>query len=103
MSSLWPACIVASTGCYALKLVGLSLPDSLLGHPWVQRTAALLPVAMLSALIAVEVFDAGGRYGVDWHAFAGVAAAAIALMRGRGFLVVFLVAIGVSALSRLLT
>jgi branched-subunit amino acid transport protein len=58
---------------------------------------------MLSALVAVELFDDGGRYALDWRTLAGVAAGVIALLLRRSFLVVFLVAIGVTALLRLIT
>jgi branched-subunit amino acid transport protein len=74
-----------------------------LNHPKVQRVAQFLPVAMLSALVAVELFDGGRRYALDWRILAGVAAGVIALLLRRGFLVVFLVAIGVTALLRLIT
>jgi hypothetical protein len=40
---------------------------------------------------------------LDWRILAGVAAGVIALLLRRGFLVVFLVAIGVTALLRLIT
>jgi hypothetical protein len=53
--------------------------------------------------VAVELFDHGGRYALDWRTLAGVTAGVIALLLRRGFLVVFLVAIGVTALLRLLT
>jgi branched-subunit amino acid transport protein len=81
----------------------MSLPESILNHPKVQRVAAFLPIAMLSALVAVELFDGGRRYMADWRTLAGVAAAVVALLLRRGFLVVFLVAIAVTALLRLLT
>jgi branched-subunit amino acid transport protein len=86
-----------------LKLAGVSLPESILNHPKVQRVAQLLPIAMLSALVAVELFDGGGHYVLDWRILAGVAAGVVALLLRRGFLVVFLVAIGVTALLRLIT
>ena len=103
MNALWVALIVSAVGTYALKLAGLSLPESLLNHPRMQRVARFLPVAMLSALVAVGLFDGGGRYALDWRTLAGVAAAVVALLLRRGFLVVFLVAISVTALLRLLT
>lgn len=98
--STWATVIVGSLGCYGLKLIGVSLPESVLGHPRVQRIASLLPVAMLSALIATDLFDAGRRYGVDWHTLVGVAVGALALWRGRSLLVVFLLAIASTALLR---
>ena len=62
MSPLWLAIMIAAVGCYLLKLAGVSMPESILNHPKVQRVAQLLPIAMLSALVAVELFDGGGRY-----------------------------------------
>jgi branched-subunit amino acid transport protein len=103
VTDLWVAVIVAAVGCYLLKLAGVSVPESLLNTPSVQRVAGYLPVAMLSALVAVELFDGGGSYAVDWRTLAGVAAGVIALLLRRGLLVVFLVAIAVTALLRLLT
>lgn len=100
--STWVTVIVASLGCYALKLVGVSLPESVLGHPRVQRIASLLPVAMLSALIVTDLFSADRRYSADWHTLAGVAIGAVALWRGRSLLFVFAVAIATTALLRLL-
>ena len=103
MSPLWMALLIAAVGSYLLKLAGVSLPESILNHPKVQRVAELLPIAMLSALVAVELFDGGGRYRVDWRTLAGVAAGVIALLLRRGFLAVFVVAISVTALLRLVT
>jgi branched-subunit amino acid transport protein len=100
--SVWITVIAGSLGCYLLKLVGVSLPQSVLGHPRVQRVAGLLPIAMLSALIITDLFDANRHYHADWRTLAGVAAGAIALWRGRSLLIVFVVAIAVTALLRLL-
>lgn len=103
MSPLWVAVIVASLGSYLLKLAGVSLPESVLNHPSVQRVAGFLPVAMLSALIAVDLFTERSHYVLDWRALAGVAAGVIALVLRRGLLIVFAVAIGTTALLRVLT
>jgi branched-subunit amino acid transport protein len=100
MTTLIATIIAASLGCYALKLAGLSLPASVLNHPRVQRTAGLLPVAMLSALVITDLFDKNGRYSVDWHTLAGVGAGAIALRFGRSLVVVFVVAIATTAALR---
>jgi branched chain amino acid efflux pump len=103
MTTAWATILVASFGCYGLKLAGVSLPESLLDHPTVQRTAALLPVAMLAALVVTDLFDTNGRYAADWPALAGVAAGAVALRLGRSLVVVFVVAIAVSATLRAIT
>jgi branched-subunit amino acid transport protein len=103
MTALWVAVVVAAVGSYLLKLAGMSLPESVLSHPTVQRVAGFLPIAMLSALVTVELLDGGGRYAVDWRTLAGVAAGVVALLLRRGLLVVFVVAIAVTALLRLVT
>jgi branched-subunit amino acid transport protein len=103
VTALWVAVVVAAVGCYLLKLAGVSVPESLLDTPSVQRVAGYLPVAMLSALVAVELFDGGGTYAVDWRTLAGVAAGVVALLLKRGLLTVFVVAIAVTALLRLVT
>lgn len=103
MTVLWAALVIACLGSYALKLAGVSLPESVLNQPTVQRVASFLPMAMLAALVAVDLFDGGGRYVADWRTLAGVGAAVVALVLRAGVLVAFLVAITVTALLRLLT
>ena len=105
--NLWVPVLVACVGSYAIKLAGLSLPSSVLADPRVQRVTTLLPVAMLSALVCVQLVASGsgggaGGYAVDWRVVVGVAAGAVALLLRRGFLVVFVVAVVVTALLRFL-
>lgn len=101
MTALWIAVIIAAVGSYALKLAGVSLPESILNHPTVQRIAHYLPIAMLSALVITELFDGGQRYAVDWRTLAGLGAGLLMLILKRGLLVVFVVAVVVTALLRL--
>jgi branched-subunit amino acid transport protein len=101
--AVWATVLVASLGCYGLKLAGVSLPESVLNHPRVQRAAGLLPVAMLTALVVTDLFDASGRYTADWPMLAGVAAGAIALRFGRSAVFVFLLAIATTAVGRLVS
>lgn len=103
MTALWIALIISAVGSYLLKLAGVSLPESVLNHPRVQSIAAFLPIAMLSALVVTQLFDSGGHYALDWRTLAGVAAGVVALLLKRGFLVVFIVAIAVTATLRLVT
>jgi branched-subunit amino acid transport protein len=98
----WGGIVIASVGCYALKLAGVSLPESVLEHPRVKEAAGRLPIAMLAGLVVVELFDSDGRLAFDWHTLAGVGAAALLLSRRCGFLVVFLGAIAVTAATRAL-
>ncbi len=97
MTGWWIALAVAAVGSYALKLAGMSLPESVLARPVVQRVAGFLPVSMLSALVLIGLVDGGGHYAVDWRVLAGVAAAVVALLLRRGFLTVFLIGVGVCA------
>lgn len=100
---IWTAVLVAAVGCYLLKLAGVSLPASVLEHPDVRRIAMFLPVAMLAALVAVELFDGGGRLTIDLALLAGVGAGVVALLARRSFLVVIVVAAVVTAVIRAFT
>ena len=99
--SLWVMVSVTSLALYGLKLAGVSLPQSVLNHPRVQRTASLLPPAMLTALIVTDLFDASGHYHVDWALLAGVGAGAIAMRLRASLVTVFVVAIVTCALVQL--
>ena len=69
---VWIGVAVGALGCYLLKLAGLSVPRHLLQRPAVHRIAALLPVVLLAALIAVQTFSTGKGLTLDARA-AGLA------------------------------
>ncbi len=96
----WTAVVVGGLACYLLKLAGLSVPASVLERPVVRRIAALIPVALLSALVAVQVFGDGHRLVLDERA-AGLAVAAGLLLLRAPFLVVVFGAAVTAALLRL--
>jgi branched-subunit amino acid transport protein len=96
----WFALLGAGVGCYALKLAGVSLPGWVLEHRVVERVADMIPVALLAALVAVQVFADGTRLTVDARA-AGLAAAVVALLLRAPFLVVVFVAALAAAVLRL--
>ncbi len=93
---IWAAVLVTAVGCYAFKLAGLSVPQRVLSAPIVQRIAALLPVALLAALVGVQTFSTGSAVQVD-ERLAGLAAAVAALLLRAPFLVVVAVAAVVTA------
>jgi len=97
MNALWIATLITSAICFLLKFVGYSLPESLLNRPIIQRINSLIPIALLSALVAVQTFGADRNIVVD-HRLAGVGAAAIALRFKASFPVMMLLAAIVSAL-----
>jgi branched-subunit amino acid transport protein len=100
--SIWIAVIATSLGCYALKLTGLLMPRRVLGHDRVRRFTELVPVALLTALIAVQTLGHGQALDADGPRLAGLGAAVIALLLRAPFLIVLVVAAGTTAGLRLL-
>jgi branched-subunit amino acid transport protein len=78
--TIWVAVIAAGIGCYLLKLAGLSLPPRALEHPVIERIADLIPVALLAALVAVQVLGGDGELVLDAR-LAGLATAFVLLLR----------------------
>jgi branched-subunit amino acid transport protein len=98
---IWAAVLGAAAGCYLLKLAGLSVPPRVLERPLVQRVADLLPVALLSALVGVQVLGDGTHLVLDAR-LVGLGAAVVALLLRAPFIVVVLAAACAAALVRLL-
>jgi hypothetical protein len=101
LTTTWAGVLVASLSCYALKLAGLSLPQSWLRNERVQRTVPLVPIALLAALVATGTFATGRHLVLDVRAAALVVAAVAVILRAP-FLVVVVVAAATAALLRLL-
>ena len=100
-SVTWVAILVGAVGCYVWKIAGLSVPARVLAHPVVERVADLLPVALLSALIGVQVFGSGHSLVVDARLL-GLGVAVGLLVLRAPFIVVVLGAAATAALVRLL-
>jgi branched-subunit amino acid transport protein len=98
---IWVAVLLASLGCYLLKLAGLSVPPRVLERPVVERIADLIPVALLAALVAVQAFGSGPRLVLDARAV-GLAVAVVLLVLRAPFLVVVFGAALAAALLRML-
>lgn len=96
---IWPAVIIGSLGAYLLKLTGYVIPARVLDDPRLRRLTALMPVALLAALVAVQTFSTGTAVQIDAR-LAGLAAAIIALALRAPFLVVVLVAAATAAVLR---
>lgn len=99
MTTLWAGIVVMIVGCFALKLAGLSVPPRILDHPLTVRAADLIPVALLGALIAVQVFADGSSVTVDARLL-GLAVAAVLLSLRVPFLPVVVAAALAAALIR---
>jgi uncharacterized membrane protein len=98
---IWAGVLVASAGCYLLKLAGLSLPPHLLQDARIQRTVPLIPVALLAALVATQTFSTGQHLVIDARTGALAVALAAVLLRAP-FLVVVASAAATAALLRLI-
>ncbi|HEV7641908.1 MAG TPA: AzlD domain-containing protein [Gaiellaceae bacterium] len=98
----WMAIFATAAACFALKLAGWSLPARFLERERLQRAAALLPLALLAALVVVQTFGDGRSIAVDARA-AGLAAAGVAVLRRAPFIVVVGLAAATAALVRAAT
>ncbi|CAN5227019.1 hypothetical protein BH09ACT12_BH09ACT12_34460 [soil metagenome] len=99
---IWVAVLGAGLGCYLLKLAGLSVPARVLDNRIVAQVADLIPVALLAALIAVQVL--GGEDGslvLDARLLALGTAVVLLALRAPFLVVVFGAAL-VAALVRLI-
>lgn len=97
---MWLAIIALGTVSYGLKWAGLSVPARVLEHPVTIQAAELIPIALLGALIAVQVFADGSALQIDARVL-GLAVAAGLLMLRVPFLPVVVIAAAASALARL--
>jgi branched-subunit amino acid transport protein len=96
MSALWVGIIATSVIAFLLKYLGHSVPERWLSHPRVLKINSLIPIALLSALVAVQTFTSDKSLVVDQR-LAGLAVAVIALILRAPFAVVVISAAGTSA------
>ena len=89
MDTLWLGVIGTSVIAYALKISGHSVPEKFLSHPLIKRINLLIPIALLSALVAVQSVTIKSAIVID-HRLVGLAAAIIALIFKAPFPVVVL-------------
>lgn len=85
---IWAAVLVASLGCYALKLAGWSVPSRWLERERLQRAAVLLPIPLLAALVAVQAFAGDRALVLDARAAGLLVALGLVLVRAPFLLVV---------------
>ena len=93
---VWIAIIALTVICFAIKAAG---PVALGGRDlprWADQLIALVPAALLPALIVVETFADGKELVLDARAAGLAAAMAVLALRGS-MLIVLLVAAAVTA------
>ena len=93
---MWTAILIASAGCFALKVAGLSIPARLIED---SRAIAVLPAALLATLVGLQTFASGDALVLDARV-AGLAAALVAVRLRAPFLVVVMSAAAATALVR---
>ena len=92
----WVAILAASAVCFGIKLVGHLVPENWLAEPRVARTASLVTVALLAALVGVQTVTTGQALTLDAR-LPALAVAAAALVLRAPFVVVVIVAAGTAA------
>lgn len=96
MSAIWIAVLGASLTAFLNKYIGHSVPEKWLNRPTFMRINALVPIVLLSALVAVQTFANKKELVLDQRA-AGVFVALLALRFKAPFPVVVVLAAITSA------
>ncbi len=94
--TLWIVVLGTSAVCFATKVAGYLIPARWLHHERVQRINALMPIVLLSALVAVQSLTSKTHLVID-HRLGGMAVAIGALIARAPFPVVVLSAALTSA------
>ncbi len=95
----WTLIIALGLGAYAFKVLGLVVVGARSLPPVVERCLALIPAALLSALIVKDTFSVGQDLVLDARA-AGVAVAVVASWRRAPIPVVIVLGAAVTAVVR---
>ena len=89
MTVFWVATLGTSLVAFLLKYSGHSVPERWLSHQKIQRINALIPIALLSALVAVQSFSEKSELMIDQR-LVGLTVAIIALILKAPFPIVVL-------------
>ena len=89
MTIFWVATLGTSLVAFLLKYSGHSVPERWLSHRKIQKINALIPIALLSALVAVQTFSEKSQLMVDQR-LVGLSVAITALILKAPFPIVVL-------------
>jgi uncharacterized membrane protein len=95
----WELVLLLAAGAYGFKVLGLVVLGGRHVPPRLDRCLALVPAALLSALIVNDTFSYGTELVVDARA-AGVGAAALAAWRRAPLALVIALGASVTAIVR---
>jgi branched-subunit amino acid transport protein len=99
MSNLWITILAASFACFLLKVLGNVVPKTFLERPLVSEITRLLPIALLSAIVAIQTLGQGQGLTIDAR-LPALGASLIALKLKAPFVVVVVIAAVIAALLR---
>lgn len=97
--SMWITVLIASLSTFALKVLGYFLPESLVTNQTSKRIIAVLPIGLLSGLIAVQLFTTKTTFAFDGRIVGAISAIALLLFRAPFIIVISLSAL-ITALGR---
>ncbi|MBU3689984.1 MAG: branched-chain amino acid transporter AzlD [Acidimicrobiales bacterium mtb01] len=95
----WTLVFVLAAGAYAFKVTGLVILGGRTLPPVFDRCLALIPAAVITALVMKDTFSTGQDLALDARAL-GIAAAVIAAWRRLPLIVVIVVGAAVTAVVR---
>jgi branched-subunit amino acid transport protein len=95
----WTFVIILAITAYAFKVLGLVVIGDRQLPPMLDRCLALIPAALIAALVVKDTFSVGQHLQIDARA-AGVGAAVVAAWRKAPLIAVILIGAGVTAAVR---
>ncbi len=98
----WTFVFALAATAYAFKVMGLVLVGDRQLPPLLGRCLALIPAALIAAIVVKDTFSVGQHLQLDARA-AGVAAAAIAAWRKAPLIAVIVIGAAVTAAVRVAT
>ena len=96
MSIFWVSLLVTSALVFIIRFTGYLVPEKYLTNPTALRINTLIPIALLSALVAVQSFTDKASIVIDQR-MAGLGVAVIALLLKAPFPIVVIGAAATSA------
>ena len=95
----WTLIILLTIGAYAFKVTGLVILGGRTLPPIFERCLALIPAAVVTALVMKDTFTQGQELVLDARAL-GIAVAVIAAWRKAPLIIVIVLGAAVTALVR---
>lgn len=98
----WTLVLVLAAGAYAFKVTGLVILGGRTLPPVVDRCLALIPAAVITALVMKDTFSTGRELVFDARAI-GIAVAVVAAWRRVPLIAVIVLGAAATALVRLIS